>query len=125
VVHRLLIVEDDSANLQVLWKTLEQGGFVMDAATTADDALALARTTQYSAILVDVGLPGLDGLELCRRLRQDPRGTALPIVVTSAYAAPEEIAQAERAGATQYLTKPLDFSALPGLLRELIETTGH
>lgn len=119
--YRLLIVEDEPSSLQVLWVTLERAGYALDMTTTAPDALALVHLTQYDAILLDVGLSGLDGIELCRQLRLNPATAAVPIVATSAHVLPEEIERAEKAGFTHYLTKPLDLARLPDLVLHLIE----
>lgn len=119
--YRLLIVEDDPPSFQILWATLNRAGYALDMATTAPDALALARLTQYDAMLLDVGLPPPNGIELCRQLRLNPATAQVPIIATSAHALSEEIEQAKQAGFTYYLTKPLNLASLPSLVHRLIE----
>ena len=117
---RVLIVEDDAAGLQLVWLTLARAGYALDAADSAGGALALARGTGYAAILIDLALGDLDGAVLATQLRADPAVAAAPLVDMSAYALPEIESRARQAGFVRHLTKPLDFSALPGVVREVM-----
>ena len=110
---RLLYVEDNPSNLALFEQlmTLRPGATL----TTARDGLAglaLARSLQPDLAVVDIDLPGIDGVELCRRLRADPATRAIPLVALSANALPADIERALAAGFDDYLTKPLDVKRL-------------
>ena len=115
---RVLLVDDDPEICRFLAMLLELEGFEPVSATRAEDALALAAENAPAAVLVDVAMPDVDGLELCRRLRA--RGVEAPILVVSARPGQELHRRALEAGADEFIRKPFDNSELLARLRESI-----
>jgi two-component system OmpR family response regulator len=114
---RVLIVEDEVKLAGLLRRGLAEEGLSADVARTGDDALWMARATEYDAIVLDVMLPGVDGLEVCRRLRED--GQWSPVLMLTARDAVEDRVAGLDAGADDYLTKPFSFAELLARLRAL------
>lgn len=115
---RVLVVEDDPKIGSFVAGGLKQHGFVADLATNGDDALALGTVTAYDAAIVDIMLPGLDGLSLVRRLRA--KGSHLPVLFLSARSTVDDRISGLEAGGDDYLTKPFAFSELLARVQALI-----
>jgi two-component system OmpR family response regulator len=114
---RVLVVEDQVRLAGLLRRALRGAGEAADVAINGEDALWMAASTPYDAIVMDVMLPGIDGFETCRRLRAD--GIATPILVLTARdALPDRIAGLD-GGADDYVTKPFEISELLARLRAL------
>jgi two-component system OmpR family response regulator len=115
---RVLIVEDEVKLAGIIRRGMRERGMSADVATTGEDALWMAGATEYGAIVLDVMLPGIDGVETCRRLRAD--GVWAPVLMLTARSAvPDRIAGLD-GGADDYLVKPFDFGELLARLRALI-----
>jgi two-component system OmpR family response regulator len=114
---RVLIVEDDVKMASLLRRGLVEEGLAADVARTGDDALWMAEATEYDAIVLDVMLPGADGFEVCRRLRESGRWS--PVLMLTARDAVEDRVAGLDAGADDYLTKPFSFAELLARLRAL------
>ncbi|MGH2996065.1 MAG: response regulator transcription factor [Gaiellaceae bacterium] len=114
---RILIVEDEVKMAGLLRRGLGEEGLSADVARTGDDALWMARAAEYDAIVLDVMLPGTDGFEVCRRLREG--GTWSPVLMLTARDAVEDRVNGLDAGADDYLTKPFSFAELLARLRAL------
>jgi two-component system, OmpR family, response regulator len=114
---RVLIVEDDVKMAALLHRGLAEEGLSADVARTGDDALWMAEATDYDAIALDVMLPGSDGFEVCRRLRESGRWS--PVLMLTARDAVEDRVAGLDAGADDYLTKPFSFAELLARLRAL------
>jgi two-component system OmpR family response regulator len=114
---RVLIVEDDVKMAGLLRRGLLEEGLAADVANAGDDALWMARATEYDAIVLDVMLPGMDGFELCRRLRE--AGQWSPVLMLTARDAVEDRVAGLDAGADDYLVKPFSFAELHARLRSL------
>src|SRR6476469_4269844 len=114
---RVLIVEDEVKMAGLIRKGLRQEGMAADVATEGEDALWMAGSTDYDAIVLDVMLPGLDGFAVCRRLRSD--GVWSPVLMLTARDAVEDRVTGLDGGADDYLVKPFDFSELVARLRAL------
>jgi two-component system OmpR family response regulator len=114
---RVLIVEDDVKMAGLLRRGLLEEGLAADVANVGDDALWMARATEYDAIVLDVMLPGMDGYELCRRLRE--AGQWSPVLMLTARDAVEDRVAGLDAGADDYLVKPFSFAELHARLRSL------
>ena len=97
---------------------LRDGGLAVDGAVRAEDALWMAGATEYDAIVLDVMLPGLDGFETCRRLRDD--GVWTPVLLLTARDSVEDRVAGLDGGADDYLTKPVSFAELSARLRALV-----
>jgi two-component system OmpR family response regulator len=114
---RVLVVEDDVKMAALLRRGLAEEGLAADVARTGDEALWRAEATEYDAIVLDVMLPGADGFEVCRRLREG--GTWTPVLMLTARDAVEDRVAGLDAGADDYLTKPFSFAELLARLRAL------
>lgn len=112
----LLYVEDDDNNAFMLTQRLLRHGICVQHVDTGEKALDAVSGTLPAAVLLDINLPGMDGLSVLRHLRADPRTRSLPVVVVSASVQQEAQAQALDAGANHFLPKPIDFAGLLGLL---------
>ena len=114
---RVLVVEDDVKMASLLRRGLREEGLLADVATRGEDALWMAGSTEYDAIVLDVMLPGIDGFETCRQLRAE--GVWAPVLMLTARAGVDDrIAGLDR-GADDYLTKPFSFGELLARLRAL------
>ncbi|MBX3605176.1 MAG: response regulator [Piscinibacter sp.] len=110
---RLLYVEDNPSNVELLRQALElRPGLEVQVARDGLEGLALAQRERFDLAIIDIGLPGIDGLELCRRLKDDPATRTLPLIALSANAMREDIQRAREAGFERYLTKPVDVAQL-------------
>ncbi len=115
---RVLIVEDEAKMAGLLRRGLEREGFAVDAIANGKEAVWKAEAVGYDAILLDLMLPGIDGLEVCRRLRE--AGVWSPILMLTARdAIRDRVAGLDR-GADDYLTKPFSFAELLARLRALV-----
>lgn len=120
---RILVVEDDPKIASFVVKGLKQSGFAVDAFADGDEAHTMASTVTYDAAVVDIMLPGMDGLELVRRLRK--AGGRMPVIFLSAKASVEDRVRGLQAGADDYLTKPFAFSELLARVQALIRRASH
>ncbi|MFH1037292.1 MAG: response regulator transcription factor [PVC group bacterium] len=118
---RILLVEDDVKIARFIVKGLEQAGYAVDHADNGVDGLHLALFEPYDAGVVDIILPGLDGLTLVQRLRE--AGRAVPIVILSAKRSVEDRIKGLQLGSDDYLVKPFAFSELLARIRALIRRT--
>ena len=114
---RILIVEDEVKLAALLRRGLTEEAHAADVAATGEDALWMARSTAYDAIVLDLMLPGVNGIEVCRRLRAD--GVWSPVLMLTARDGLEERIDGLDAGADDYLTKPFAFAELLARLRAL------
>ncbi len=114
---RVLIVEDEVKMASLIRRGLREGGIAADVAIKGEDALWMADATDYDAIVLDVMLPGLDGFEVCRRLRG--QGIWSPILMLTARDAVEDRVAGLDNGADDYLVKPFSLSELGARLRAL------
>jgi DNA-binding response OmpR family regulator len=116
---RVLVVEDEEAIAQGLLLNLERKGYRADFAGDGPAALERARAGRYDLILLDVRLPGMDGFEVCRRLRDE--GDFTPILILTARSQPDDVVYGLKLGADDYVVKPFDLAELlarvEGLLR--------
>jgi two-component system OmpR family response regulator len=115
---RILVAEDELKMASLLRRGLVEEGHAVDVSRTGDDALRMARAVQYDAIVLDLMLPGLDGVEVCRRLRQS--GVWSPVLMLTARDAVEDRVAGLDAGADDYLPKPFSFAELLARLRALV-----
>jgi CheY-like chemotaxis protein len=118
----ILIVDDNESNLRLMRAILDSEGYPVKSATDAEEALRLLQTWHPDLILMDIQLPGIDGLELTRRLKRDPRYSRIVIVALTAYAMKGDEGKARDAGCDGYITKPIDTRRLPILIEEYL---GH
>ena len=114
---RVLVVEDEKKLGRLLGRGLREEGYAADVADRGEDALWMARAVPYNAIVLDVMLPGLDGFEICRRLRADD--VWAPVLMLTARDTVEDRVSGLDVGADDYLTKPFAFEELLARLRAL------
>ncbi len=115
---RVLVVEDELKMASLLRRGLVEEGHAADVARTGDDALWMARAIDYDAIVLDLMLPGRDGVEVCRLLRES--GVWSPVLMLTARDAVEDRVAGLDAGADDYLPKPFSFAELLARLRALV-----
>src|SRR5262249_2786896 len=117
---RILVVDDMLANLHVLELRLKAQGYEVLTAIDGEAALDVARKGQPDLILLDVMMPKLDGLEVCRRRRADPAFPFTPIIMVTAKADPNDVVAGLEAGGDEYLTKPVDQVALVARVKSML-----
>lgn len=121
--HRILIVDDNVDSAKSLAMLLELGGHEVHTAHSGTDGLALAESLGPNLVLLDIGLPGLNGYEVCRRIRREPWGKDLMIVALTGWGQEEDHSRSRQAGFSAHLVKPVDVSALVGMLATLPSCT--
>jgi DNA-binding response OmpR family regulator len=119
---QILVVEDESRLRELLRTGLSEEGHSVIASENGNDALEVARSGRFDAILLDVMLPGIDGFEIARRLRSE--GNETPILMLTARDTEQDIIRGLDFGADDYLTKPFSFSELLARLRAVTRRTG-
>src|SRR5277367_6438598 len=115
---RLLIVEDDSALRRSLRTTLDVLGFDIGEASNGEEALTRLRMVDYEAVLLDINMPGIGGIETCRRIRRI--FTRLPILMLTVRDSEDDKVEALDAGADDYITKPFQIRELTARIRAAI-----
>ena len=110
----LLIVEDNEMNLEALSRLLARRGFRVIGAGTGEDALRIASETRPDLILMDIGLPGIDGYETTRRLKAETATAGIPVIALTAHALVTDRDRAFEAGCKDFDTKPIDLARLCG-----------
>ncbi|HEX3328906.1 MAG TPA: response regulator transcription factor, partial [Gaiellales bacterium] len=112
-----LVVEDDRPLARILRKSIESSGHTVDIVGDGDEALRVARTRAHDALVLDLQLPRLSGIEVCRRLRDD--GNAVPIIMLTARGTVADRIEGLDVGADDYLPKPFSLAELQARLRAL------
>lgn len=120
---RVLVVEDETKTASFIRKALQSEGFAADVCRDGDAALVAASMTPFDAIVLDIMLPGRDGLSVVRRLRE--RGVATPVLLLSARGEVRERVEGLDAGADDYLAKPCDLTELIARVRALVRRGGE
>jgi len=118
----VFVVDDNPLNLELVTDVLEAAGHVVRRASSGPEALAAVRQNSPDLILMDIGLPGMDGYAVLRALRGDPGTADIPVVALTAYAMAGDERQARESGFDGYITKPIDTRSFAqtvlGVLRE-------
>jgi len=117
---RVLVVEDDPDIAMLLARSLARAGFAVDQISSGADVLPTLRRGQPDLLLLDLMLPGLDGIEICRALRADPSTAALPIIMLTARADESERIVGLEIGADDYLAKPFSPNELVARVKALL-----
>lgn len=117
----ILVVDDNPANMKLLSFMLESQGYEVRTAVDANQALEVLGAFRPRLILLDIQLPGMDGLTLARKLKADPANSGLLIVAVTASAMKGDEERAMDAGCDGYITKPIDTRALPKLVASYLE----
>ncbi len=119
-IHQVLVVDDEVGALTLIGIMLERGGFEVLKAQDAYDALNQLESTTPDLIILDVMMPGMDGIELCRRIRDGAAPPHTPVLILSARGDPEAVEQGMSAGADDYLSKPILHHDLITKVREML-----
>lgn len=117
---KILLVEDNELNRDMLSRRLSKRGYQVEVAVNGAQGIEMARSLAPDLILMDVGLPGIDGLEATRRLKAEPGTSAIPIVALTANAMFGDQEEALAAGCDEYDTKPVDITRLVGKIQALL-----
>ncbi len=116
----ILIVDDEPMNLDILQTRLAVHGYGILTATNGEEALAVARAQQPDLILLDIMMPKIDGIDVCRHLKADASLPFMPIIMVTAKADSKDVVAGLEAGADEYLTKPLDQAALVARVKSML-----
>lgn len=117
---RILIIEDNEANMKLASLLLENAGHIALCADDAETGLMLARADRPDLILMDIQLPGMDGLAATALLKQDPVTAAIPIIALTAMAMKEDREKTKAAGCDAYIAKPLRYQELYAAIDSLL-----
>ena len=117
---KILIVEDNEMNLELATDLLELSGYLVFCAQTAEEGLKMAGAELPDLVLMDISLPGMDGLEAARILKQDERTRSIPVVALSAHAMKGDEERALMMGFSGYITKPIDTRAFPQKVNQFL-----
>ncbi|ETW98406.1 MAG: hypothetical protein ETSY1_18945, partial [Candidatus Entotheonella factor] len=116
----ILIVDDQPMNVDILQARLAVYGYELLTATDGEEALHVTKAQQPDLLLLDVMMPKMDGVEVCRQLRADPAIPYMPIIMVTAKSDTEDVVAGLEAGADEYLTKPVDQAALVARVKSML-----
>ena len=116
--RRVLVVEDNETNMKLVRDVLQATGYSTLEATTGEDAVELALSREPALVLMDVRLPGMDGMEALARLRRDERTASIPVLAVTAEAMSGDRDRFLEVGFDGYLSKPIDVDELIHAVRE-------
>jgi serine phosphatase RsbU (regulator of sigma subunit) len=121
---RILIVEDNPAGLEILQMRLEAHNYEIITATDGEAGLAMAKNNQPDLILLDIMMPKMDGIEVCRHIKGDHHMPFMPIIMVTAKADSKDVVAGLEAGGDEYLTKPVDQAALVARVKSMLRIKG-
>jgi DNA-binding response OmpR family regulator len=116
----ILAVDDDAPVLHSVKRVLEKAGFTVSVASGGQEALDMIAKQRFDLVVLDIIMPEMDGIEVCRRIRADPFVAKLPILFLTAKGRPSDVAQGLDAGGDDFLTKPFEVIELPARVRALL-----
>jgi two-component system cell cycle response regulator DivK len=116
--ERVLVVEDNEKNMKLFRDVLQATGYSTLEATTGEDAIELALAHEPALVLMDVQLPGIDGIEALEKLRRNERTSSIPVLALTAQAMSGDRGRFLEAGFDGYLSKPVDIAELIGAVQE-------
>ena len=119
--EKILIVEDEESLLKLESILLTTKGYLVRGATTGPAALEAVAEEAPDLILLDIMLPGLDGFQVCERLKQNPETQHIPIILLTARKTPEDVARGKQVGADQYITKPFKSAMVMDAIANLLK----
>ena len=117
---KILIAEDNAVNRELLRELLQIGGYAVEEACDGEEALRMVRQSQPDILLLDIGMPLLDGFAVVSKIREDPRLASLPVVAVTAYAMQGDQEKILNSGFNGYLSKPVNARSLAGELERLL-----
>jgi CheY-like chemotaxis protein len=107
-MKKVLVIEDNADNTRLITYALERSGYEVDSATSGEEGIALALRSDHLFIIVDINLPGIDGLETIRRIRNSEANGTVPIITITSYAMQGDMEKILAAGCNAYFEKPID-----------------
>jgi two-component system cell cycle response regulator DivK len=116
----ILLVEDNEKNMKLARDLLQYHGFQTIEATNAEDGIVLAKERTPKLVLMDIQLPGMDGVSALEQLRRDPKTSRIPIVAMTASVMKEDRERFDKAGFDGFITKPIDVRAFPQQVRDAV-----
>lgn len=119
----ILIVEDNPLNLELVTDILEANGYRVCQANNGKDAIVQVESEMPDLVLMDIQLPGLDGLTVTGILKDNPKTAGIPIIALTAHAMRGDEEKAHQAGCDGYISKPIDTRALPQTIRQFLDKT--
>ena len=119
---RILVIEDQEDNRQIVRDLVTASGYELIEATTGEEGLEVAARERPDLILMDIQLPGIDGYEVTRRIKADPKLRHIPIIAVTSYALSGDDKKAFAAGCDSYVTKPYSPRLLLAKIREYLPT---
>ena len=125
MANRVLIIEDNEANMELATDLLEVAGLEVLQARTAEIGIDLARLQIPAVIVMDIGLPGMDGLEATGILKADAATRAIPILATTSHAMKGEQEKALAAGCDGYITKPIDTRTFADTVKRFLSPSAE
>ncbi len=123
--QRILVIEDHPVNLKLMVNLLESENYIVDQAENAESAINLLQTIQPDLILMDIALPGIDGLTLTRQLKENQMTRHIPIIALTAFAMKGDQQIALDAGCEDYITKPIETRKLPQKIALFLAARKH
>src|SRR5262249_18513813 len=121
---RVLIADDNPDNREIFQTRLATQGYEIVVATDGEEALSLAREFTPDLLLLDVMMPKMDGVDVCRNLKADPSLPFIPVIIITAKSGTQDVITALEAGADEYLTKPIDHGALVARVKSMLRIKG-
>ena len=123
-MSRILIIEDNDKNLKLVRDALQGNGYETLAAKTAEAGIELARSGSPDLVLMDIRLPGMDGIEALRVLRSDPKTAGIPVIAVTASVMSGDLGRIKEAGFDGFVAKPIRYASFLSAVRSLIERPG-
>jgi CheY-like chemotaxis protein len=123
--EKVLVIEDNEANMILVTALLKSNGWTVIPAMTAEEGIKIARAETPALVLMDISLPGMDGLTATGILKQDPQTKDIPVVALTAHAMKGDEGKALSAGCIGYITKPIDTRAFPKAVSGYIKDYGN
>jgi len=123
--QRILVVEDNDRNRRLLKILLESRGYEVIEAVTGEEAMKYLKDHKPGLILMDIQLPNVDGLEMTRKIKSNPKTADIPIVAVTAYAMKGDRERILEAGCDGYISKPIDTRRLALLAAEILKNSGN
>lgn len=121
VGHKILVVEDDNINLDMLVRRLERNKFNVIAAGDGLTALQMITAEMPDLILMDIGLPVMDGWQVVEQIKSDEKTSSIPVIALTAYAARDDYEKSMDVGCDYYMTKPIKFDELLKVIHSFLE----
>lgn len=122
---KVLVVDDEEHILMILKDSLEFSGFKVITAVNGEEALEKVEQDRPDLVVLDIGMPKLDGWEVCRRLKANPATKSLPVIILTAYAQSADQRKGMDLGADRFITKPCDLTYLVGEINGLLHKTNQ